>query len=107
MHSPQQTLQTDEVFGLLAARERRRVLQYLTNTEGSATIDELATALDREDAATTGPGTDPDRTRIELYHVHLPKLAEAGIVDLDERHGSVRYYPNDRVESLLEATSSL
>lgn len=107
MHSTTRTLQTDEIFGLLAASERRRVLQYLTDTDSLATIGELAAAIDRDGATTTDTGSEDDRTRIELYHVHLPKLADAGLLDLDERHGSVRYYPDDQVEALLDATSSL
>lgn len=75
----------DEVFTLLSDGDRRRLLYYLRE-HGSATRTELADVLagwlatDRPD----GVVGDGQHQRIEstLYHQHLPRLREKGIVDV-------------------------
>ncbi|UTF52000.1 hypothetical protein NGM29_09270 [Natronosalvus rutilus] len=41
-----------------------------------------------------------ERLLLDLYHNHLPKLEEAGLVEYDDRTETVRYHPNDHVEKL-------
>lgn len=65
----------DDVFEALAAEPRRRLLASLLEAErGEAVhLPEAATAPEA--------GADPEKMRVELYHRHLPALAEAGFVD--------------------------
>lgn len=76
----------DVAFDLLANRRRQHALACLCERPGSIPLDELA-----EDVAARerwSPRTEPDdeevRTvAVSLYHSHLPKLADAGVVDYD------------------------
>lgn len=64
----------DEVFRAVSAGPRRRLLVALTEAgpADAVALPEAATnpALD----------TDPESLRIELYHRHLPMLADRGFV---------------------------
>lgn len=85
-------LADDEFYRALGATARRRVLYVLANSEAS-TVDDLATILSGWTATTTGTmvGSD-DRAEIalRLRHNHLPRLAEAGLVDYDPEAGTVQ-----------------
>lgn len=70
-------LEEDRLLDLLAERRRRQVLETLVDSSGQLSLDELARAVSDAD------GSDEHRTRIELHHTHLPKLAEAGVVSYD------------------------
>lgn len=79
------TLPTDltatEIFPLLANNRRRNLLHYLAGRAGSVSIGELAEQLAIwEDAPTYD---QYERILTSLYHIHLPKLAEAGIIDYE------------------------
>ena len=67
---------------VLPHRLRRRVVAALSNRTAPVPLADLATAL--ESGEGSGP---PDRRhrdlRTELHHVHLPKLADAGVLDYD------------------------
>lgn len=82
----------DPAFSLLADEHRRHLL-YLLREHGSATLDDLADVLTGWLAVRHGDGvaTPDDRQRIlvRLYHVHVPKLASAGVVAFDEDSGTV------------------
>ena len=90
----------DAVFRLLAEKRRRHALYYLRKSDsGSVVLTELT---DGVLASTAGVPTEevPDEEYVsllhELHHVHLPKLAEAGVVDYyPERHlvGFAKYLP--------------
>lgn len=69
----------DSVFDCLSHPRRRRVVEHMRESGRTGfTLDGLVEAL--------GGG---DELRVELYHVHLPKLAAAGIVERED--GTVRF----------------
>ena len=65
----------DAVFRSLSAEPRRQLVVSLLDAPpgGSVPLPESAAMAARE--------SDPDALRAELYHVHLPILAENGYVD--------------------------
>lgn len=91
------------VMWAMSARERRFVLYHLLD-EDRASVDRLADAVAGWMAATdTSVGDRPDQQSLEqtLYHNHLPRLADAGLVEFD---------PDERVvtsESLSEPVRDL
>ena len=85
-------LAEDQFYRALASHHRRRVLSYLLE-ENNSNVEELATVLSGWKATTIGTMQTPaDRSehRIELYHNHLPRLADAGLIDYDPQTGSVQ-----------------
>ncbi|WP_198661980.1 ArsR/SmtB family transcription factor [Halorussus litoreus] len=92
------SLSLDETLEILANYERRRILGYLMNApSATASADELVEHLLAQQA---DAGDRPGRGHVTatLHHVHLPKLADAGVVDYDPRSQEVRYWSDDRLE---------
>lgn len=92
----------DEAFRLLADGARRTVLHVLRERE-STSIDELADVVAGRRAAETGtfvPPSQRGRFRIELDHVHLPMLADHGVLNYDRETGRVG---RTRVPRVVEA----
>jgi len=88
----------DDVFDLLANADRREVCLYLMDQEaGVVTVDRLVSALCDPDSE-----KDPRRYGIDLHHRHLPKLADAGIIDYDSRSNTARYWGQPTVEKWAE-----
>lgn len=71
----------DEAIDALSNPTRRRLLLSISECgpHEEFSLDALAT-----------PGTDHDQLATQLYHVHLPKLADAGYVDWDGDVDTVR-----------------
>lgn len=90
------------VFDLLAARRRRYALYYLSEApDGVATVDEIVEhVLGLEDGSEEPAGRVEVRTA--LRHIHLPKLADAGVIEHDVRSETVRYWRQPSVEEWLE-----
>ncbi|WP_266083225.1 DUF7344 domain-containing protein [Haladaptatus caseinilyticus] len=90
----------DHFFSALTNRRRRCVIAYLSNTSSnSATMQELV-----EDIAARENDNKTDsfnEIEITLFHHHLPKLADIGLVEFDKRSETIRYRDDPRVESLL------
>ncbi|WP_193570126.1 MULTISPECIES: hypothetical protein [Halorussus] len=107
----------DAVLELLADRRRRYVLYHLAGVGEDRTleVENVAARVDewerewdaagRTDAAKThavdADAEDADeadadaadrreRVRVDLHHNHLPRLADAGLVDYDGRTGTIR-----------------
>ncbi|MFC3960303.1 DUF7344 domain-containing protein [Halovivax cerinus] len=76
---------------------RRDVLYYLAEQEPPVSFDRLATRV-----AAWQTDNDPDvvddaslaEIRTALYHMHLPKLAEAGYIAWDADTHTIRRGPN-------------
>ncbi|WP_149797885.1 DUF7344 domain-containing protein [Halorubrum xinjiangense] len=82
----------DGVFAAVAHERRRTVLDALRATGGDAAdLDALVEAV-CDDADGPSPAVDEDRRRVRaaLRHIHLPKLAAAGLVTYDNETEQVR-----------------
>jgi len=75
---------SDELVSVLASEHRRRVLVEL--------FDHGETRIKPPDSETNA------RSRIELYHVHLPKLETIGLITWDRR--SDRLTPGTTFEDI-------
>lgn len=85
------TGELDETFEALAHSHRRYVLYYLQTNSGAVTIDTLAATLANEGGgpAATGTNDTTEQLEITLRHMHLPKLADAGLITFDTDTNSV------------------
>lgn len=82
----------DVTFDLLSSRRRRYILRYLTHHSDTIELQELA---DQLVTCEETPMDDRERLVTSLYHVHIPKLANSGVVT---------FYPEQRLVE-LEATA--
>lgn len=74
------TTRADVAFPLLSSRHRRYILYALTRCTGTVALRELADQLVRWDEAVID---DREQIITSLYHVHLPKLEESGVLTFD------------------------
>lgn len=78
-------LPTDEWHRLLADGRRRDALRELADQELPVELSALAAAVaERRDGA-----EDPAGVSVSLHHVHLPKLAQHGVVEYDPESNRV------------------
>lgn len=77
---------------LFSSPARRAVLAVLAEHASSMTLADLASEIATGGTAATG---DVDRRNLEvvLHHNHLPRLADAGLVEYDPTAHSVRLRP--------------
>lgn len=86
----------DMIFEVLRASRRREVLRYLDAHDGEASVGKLAehvAAGENETEPTMVSSTQRKRAYVALYQVHLPKLADYGVVDYERARGHVRLLP--------------
>lgn len=94
--SGQHSLSRDDVFELLSNHRRRFALHHLQRNEANADLGELSehvAAWENEIAVSDVSSTERKRVYTSLQQFHLPKMAEKGVVDFDERSGEVTLAP--------------
>jgi len=97
------TPMVDDVFGLLADWRRRAVCLYFAADEVSAAdVETLATAVAQRGMGCAEIDPDESDVRDALVEDHLPELDRAGVLDFDERSGTVRYWGQPTVEKWAE-----
>lgn len=85
-------LSREDVFDALGHDRRRRVLDVLDEAGTALSLSDLARSVARREHAPRHPMDETvKRVRISLYHRHVPKLEDAGLVDYD---------PDDRTVGL-------
>lgn len=82
------TIDPDSLFDTLADTSRRRVLAALFDTRTRSVNDLARTLADPDgqpgDRQPSESSTDAvERYHLRLHHVHLPRLADAGLVSYD------------------------
>lgn len=76
----------DRVFDLLESSRRRHALAHLSERSTRIPLDELATivAARENDEETSDVDEEvKEQVQLSLFHVHLPKLEAAGLVEFD------------------------
>ncbi|WP_306058765.1 DUF7344 domain-containing protein [Natronococcus wangiae] len=100
----------DELLSLLSHQRRRDVLYHLSRNE-VADVESLATMIAARETDLPSEQIDDDDREpvlIDLYHNHLPKLADRRLVEYDSRSGAVRWMPpTDDLERILESCHAL
>lgn len=82
----------DDLFESLSHSRRRRCLAYLRAADGAVEIDELAThiATTERSGGKTVTAAERDQVTTSLFHVHLPKLVDTGLVAWVDERSAVR-----------------
>ena len=119
-YRPERDAPLDAAFDALSNRTCRALLGQLTESDDEAfVVPDLAARLaDASAVRDADAETDPDaaaaadapdterRLRARLHHTHLPKLADAGLVEYDADRGIVRYCPDSRFAAAASAVES-
>lgn len=82
--APSGKLPPDTAFELLAHRRRRTALRCLSDHAPSISLADLAEQVAVRETGRPLPDIDPDevlQVYLSLYHVHVPKLADAAVVE--------------------------
>lgn len=101
-------LSLDACLELLANHQRRAIVgMFLDHDRSQAPIDEVIAEIIDVEATKTGERPGHDTIAATVYHVHLPKMAEAGILEYDTRHQDIRYMGNPRFEEVYTTIREL
>ncbi len=105
----------DTVFDLCENQHCRIVLGALVHEQRSLTINDLTEAIVKNNhhvPVTEIPEEDMSELQTSLYHLHLPKIESAGLIEYDHERGRVE--PTAQLEQveaplsvLIEADPSL
>lgn len=90
------TLSDDDCFDLLSNHRRRYALHYLQGGREEASLGELAEQIAAwENETTLSEVSADERKRVytSLQQVHLPRMAEMGAIEFDDRAGEVALGP--------------
>lgn len=94
--STDDTLSKNELFHLLQNERRRRVLQYLAETDRPVELRKISKHIAAWECDTTPQqltSTQYQRVYIALYQSHLPTLADAGLIIYNQSRGTVEQTP--------------
>ncbi|WP_436926706.1 DUF7344 domain-containing protein [Halosimplex amylolyticum] len=106
--SSEEGVSLDEVHHVLGRKRRRGVLSYLTDHPGEPVpVDELVDIVVERERPGPGPATHRVRVETDLHHVHLPKLADTGIIEFDPVAETVRYTTSEKLEAILKVSIAL
>lgn len=106
-------ISVDYLLDLLADDRRRYVLKCLREHDGAISMSDLAedvAARETEEPRTAIEAEMVQRVATSLYHSHVPKLADVGVVEFDRdrnlvaasnANGSIK-----RVNSLLDSLAA-
>lgn len=95
-------------FRLLAHPYRRQLLAALADTDGSVTVRDVRNEIvTRETAASLPdvPAAETKRVYLTLLHIHVPMLADAGVIDYDSDRDVIEAADLEAVRPLLSVAT--
>ncbi|GAA0669915.1 ArsR family transcriptional regulator [Natronoarchaeum mannanilyticum] len=93
-----------DILDALAHGRRRNVCEVVAAAEREfLPLEEVSERV----ASRDHDGADPQTVRVELHHVHLPKLDDAGLLEYDHELNTVRYESDPVVESIADGAEPL
>lgn len=100
-----------QLFGVLTDETRRRIIRILRGQTGSISEQDLAerlAAMESDSKPEETTSETAEAVLIQLYHIHLPKLVDTGLVewDRDARTVATTDYPMDEIDQLEEIIST-
>ncbi|MFC6873711.1 DUF7344 domain-containing protein [Halobellus marinus] len=101
--STDETVPQGVVFDILRNERRRRVLQYLEERGGRATLGEMAerlAAVENDKPESQITSQERKRLYVGLYQCHLPRMDESGAIEFDGDRGTIE--TTERTTSFLE-----
>ena len=104
IRSAGETPSLDLVFEVLSDRRRRYALYHLRESpESVATVSDVVGYICNQEAESDESRTYLRRSiRTTIQHVHLPKLADAGVIEYDARSETIRYRGQPSLDEWLE-----
>jgi len=97
-----------DLLDALAHGRRRTVCETLAGADQKfLPLDELSERVVARHHDGADGSVDPQAVRVELHHVHLPKLDEAGLLEYDHEINTVYYEPHPVVESIADGARPL
>lgn len=97
-------------FDVLANADRRHALCTLSTMEQPADLHALALEVTARALGKPTSRVDPEEVRrheITLYHNHLPRMEDFGLLQFDADDETVELRGSARVETMLETVSGL
>lgn len=94
----------DDTLRLLQNQQRRYVLYYLLDKQWTCkeSLVEQVAAWEYQKSISELSDEQLHRVEISLYHSHLPKLADHGLIEYDFRSGDITTLEQtDEIRSLL------
>lgn len=94
-------LTADELFHILADDRRRATISLLATVEGSVELASLAERiLDERGDGQSAEEEQALRVYMSLYHSHIPKMEEAGLVSYSQHDDTVS--PTDGLDDAIK-----
>jgi Halobacterial output domain 1 len=78
-----ENVSADVLLTLLGAPRRRLVCRYLSEVADPAPISAITERIAEWEGAGTASENERERVHITLHHVHLPELADTGVLERD------------------------
>jgi hypothetical protein len=101
-------IDADTACRVLAAPERRAILDYLLRTTKDAVDFETLQDNTTTEAGRDGSGDALAMVVLELLHQHLPQLEAAGLIDFDSRSEAIVLIDgSEKVRPVLDALEAL
>lgn len=95
----------DTLLRAVADTERRQILHILLDDDLPVTMQELATTLVAYQSDTTRnepPSGKITKAYTRLYHLHLPQLADAGVIEFEQDKKRITSMNHDGIMTLLD-----
>ncbi|WP_135822394.1 DUF7344 domain-containing protein [Halostella litorea] len=101
-------LSLDAILDILANHRRRFLLEYLWDQpENVGSFEEATKYTVLKMGRKQGVQPNHDDVQVDLQHHHLPKMADAGVIEYDIRSQTIRYHENERLETAYERVNEL